>query len=280
MAGGIQLGTEAGSVESKQLDGDVSRIARAIAQAQNQYVFERGHRNLTSDRICEDVRDRAQLPEFTSKNIEIGCVPDGGMWFAGNRDNPNRQLKVVFEAKHQQNAGNAVERWATNRALCQRINPDARYITFATGEGAVENGVLRNYGNAMSVVFPNTEWHYSPDGFTEQEIFEIIRSELGLTIEFDQITRFIIDSPNNNFDDLFTMTPEEILADIAKKQVINSADDHFVQSLTNKSDPLAQVWARLDSQDKPEARDLIIDLITEGRGNTEIANTVVETYIG
>lgn len=280
MAGGIQLGTEAGSVESKQLDGDVSRIARAIAQAQNQYVFERGHRNLTSERICEDVRDRAQLPEFTSKNIEIGCVPDGGMWFDGNRDNPNRRLKVVFEAKHQQNAGNAIERWATNRALCLSINPDARYITFATGEGSVENGVLKNYGNAMSVVFPNTEWHYSPDGFTEQEIFEIIRGELNLDLTFDQISRYITAGTDNNFEDLFTMTPEEILADIAKKQIVNNADNHFVSSLQDKTDPLTQAWIRLDSSDKSEARDLIIDLITEGHANSQIASTVIETYIG
>ena len=193
MAGGIQKGTEAGSAESKRLDGDVRIVAQAIALAQKEYYYEQGHRNLTSDRINEAVRDRAALPEIVAKKITLGCVPDGGMWFDGDRSVKNRQLKCVFEAKHQGRGGNAIERWGTNHDICKAVNPDCLYVTFATGAGANQGEVLHRHGTNMEIIHgQKVKWHYAPDGFSQAEIFEIMKSSLKLeSLVFDNIKPYL-----------------------------------------------------------------------------------------
>lgn len=290
MAGGIQLGTQAGSIESKRLDGDIKRVAEAIAQSIEKYnitnapYFEKGHKNLVAESFSEEKRKASALPELVEMGISLGCMPDGGMWFDGDRSKTNRKLLAVFEAKHQQDGGNAIERWCKNYMLSKGINPDMTYHTLMTGEGAQLGGVLDKFANSMTAA--NGEhcvFHKSVDGFSEEEIFDIMVNALNIKndLTFEQVKPFL-ETRLSRFLDLFEeeLTPEEILADIAKKQIINNADEHFVESLKDKSDPLSVVWARIDSEDKLEARDLIIDLITEGRANAEIANTVVETYIG
>ena len=139
---GIQKGTEAGSEESKQLDGDVKVIAEVIAKAQTHYFYEFGHKNMISERFSDAVKQAASLPELAEMGITVGCVPDGGMWFSGNRSVPKRKLVAGFEAKHQQDGGNAIERWCKNYMLCKGMNPNVKYITFMSGPGAMPNGVL------------------------------------------------------------------------------------------------------------------------------------------
>ena len=280
MAGGIQKGTEAGTVESKLLDGDVRLIAEAINQAQDEYFYERGHRNLLNERYGEDVRSQAQLPELARLGINSGCVPDGGMWFDGDRRQETRKLKVVFEAKHQQNGGNAVERWATNRALCQVIDPAAVYVTFATGAGAVEGGVLHTYGEDMKKAFPNTKWYYSEAGFTQQELAEIMTQELGLSLTFDQIKPHIGFVVNNNFDDLFvTKTPEEILAENAELEQLNRYDDQFVELVQDTGSDIARVWLRIDRGDKIDAKEIAVEMLQQQRPIGEIATTLEDIFV-
>lgn len=276
MARGIQPGTEAGSQESKQLDGSVRRVAEAISRVQTQYYYESGHRNL-GDTYLTETRERAQLPELAQRGIRSGCVPDGGMWFTGDRNDSKRKLVAVFEAKHQQDGGNAQERWATNRAICQSINPRAVYVTFATGEGAQPGGVLHTYGGDMTQVFPNTEWIYSPDGFSEEQIFEIMISRLGLKgITFDQISQYIVNPELPESEP--GLTPEQQLARIEQCQQIITSEVVFTSMISQGNNPVSAVWRKLAGTDKAEARDIIIDMIREGRTPTEIAIEVRRLY--
>jgi len=284
MAGGIQKGTEAGSAESKKLDGDVRVVSQAIALAQKRYHYEQGHRNLTSDRISESVRDRAGLPELVSMGITLGCVPDGGMWFDGDRTVKNRRLKCVFEAKHQGTGGNAIERWGTNHDICTAINPDCEYVTFATGAGAAQGEVLHRHGTNMEIIHgSNVKWHYAPDGFSQEQIFEIMRSTLKLDdLKFNDIKPYL-DSKvrTNHFLSLFeeTLTPEQIMADILVKQKLNSIDDQFMEILQNKRDPLAQAWVRVSREDKPEAKDLALDMLANAYSTKDIAEAYESNFI-
>jgi hypothetical protein len=280
MAGGIQKGTEAGSVESKLLDGDVRIIAEAIARAQNTYCYERGHRNLLNERFGDDVRSQAQLPEIQSRGITIGCVPDGGMWFDGDRKTQGRQLKVVFEAKHQQNGGNAIERWATNHAVCSAINPEASYVTFATGGGAVKGGVLHSYGESMRAIYPNTKWHYSEQGFTQEQICTIMTSELGLDLTFEQVKPHIGFVVDNNFEDLFVVkTPEEIVEETLIKQELNRYDEQFVELLQTPTSPLSRVWAQIDRDDKVDAKEIAVEMLQADARIGEIADILKDIFV-
>lgn len=277
MAVGIQPGQEAGSAESKRLDGNVNRIACAIARAQSTYVYEQGHKNY-GDTYLKETRDRVALPELVKRGVQIGCVPDGGMWFDGSRANPERKLRVVFEAKHQQDAGNAIERWATNHSLCQSINPEVVYVTFASGEGAQEGGVLHTYGESMRSIFPNTRWHYSECGFAPEEIFDIMRETLNLDLTYDQISRFI--DTDSTYEDLFVeLTPEEILADVARKQEIISAEEVAVTLIQQSGNPVNAAWHKLAGEDRAEARDIIIESVQAGLAPQQIAQTLLDTYV-
>jgi hypothetical protein len=284
MAGGIQPGTEAGSKESKQLDGDVRSVALAIAQAQDQYFYEQGHRNLTSGRINESVRDAASLPELVEKGITLGCVPDGGMWFDGDRSTPNRKLKVVFEAKHQGTGGNAIERWGTNHDICKAINPDCTYVTFATGAGAVNGEVLHRHGTNMEIIHgKNVQWHYKPEGFSQEEIFNIMKTTLALdSLTFDKVTPYIGKkiARFTTFDDLFEeLTPEEIVAEMLVKQKLNNVDDLFVEILQDTRNPMTQAWNRISKEDKLDAKEMALDMLNDGETPETIAEVYANTFV-
>lgn len=284
MAGGIQPGTEAGSKESKQLDGDVRVVAQAIALAQKDYYYEQGHRNLTSERINESVRDRASLPELVEKGITLGCVPDGGMWFDGDRTVKNRTLKTVFEAKHQGTGGNAIERWGTNHDICKAINPDCTYVTFATGAGAAEGEVLHRHGTNMEIIHgSNVQWHYKPNGFSQEEIFDIMKSTLKLDqLTFSDIKPYLNTKvQTSHFLNLFeeVLTPEEIVAEMLVKQELNSIDDLFVQMLQDPRNSMTQAWNRVSKQDKLDAKELALDMLRDGESPEDIAEAYAASFI-
>jgi hypothetical protein len=280
MAGGIQPGTEAGSKESKQLDGDVRIIAQAIAQAQNTYYYEQGHRNLTSNRVRENKRDSAALPELVKKGITLGCVPDGGMWFDGDRTKVDRILKVVFEAKHQQDGGNAIERWGTNHDICKFINPEVVYVTFATGEGAREGGVLYRHGTNMHIIHGDrVQWIYSPAGFSQETIFNIMNDRLGLDLTFEKIKPFL-NRKINTFDEFFHVeTEEERLARVAESTARNKAEQDLSRFIQDTKDPLYLVWHKLPRTDLEEAHEIVIEMLQQGEANANIASTLVECFL-
>jgi hypothetical protein len=198
MARGIPKGTEAGSPESKQLDGNVRYVSQAIAWAIQHYsisgapYFESGHKTLTKSRNPELVASRA-LPELSSKGVSLGCIPDGGMWFSGPRTHKHRRLLAIFEAKHQGVRGNAHERWSENYLFSQAVTPGARYHTFMTGAGANKGEILDRHSSSMRGIGLNADFYLKPEGFTQRELFDIMIKALGLEnkLTFSQVKPFI-----------------------------------------------------------------------------------------
>ena len=285
MAGGIQKGSEAGSAESKQLDGDVKNVAEALAQYlraknNNQYFYEFGHQNYSGANFSRKTVSDNALPELAERGVTIGCVPDGGMWFNGPRSQP-RALKVAFEAKHQQDGGNAIERWSKNYLLCYRLNPDVRYVTFMTGEGAKPGGVLHKFGESMRAMNgDNCVFYYEPQGFTPAGICNIIAFTLGLDITFEQIQPYLTQKITNNFNELFeSESVEQRAARLAAADERNRAEVAFSQFSQDPTDPLYPVWHRLPREHRPEAHDIVLDMLQEGKANVVIATELVRCFL-
>lgn len=285
MAGGIQVGTEAGSAESKQLDGDVKVVAEALAhylisKHETKYYYERGHKNLKEGHFNPRVIAENSLPELKEMGITVGCRPDGGMWFDGPRSQP-RILRVAFEAKHQQDGGNAIERWCKNYLLCKGMNPDVKYVTFMSGPGAVPNGVLYKFGHSMVAANgDNCIFYYEPNGFTQEGIFNIMISVLELDLTFDQVQPFFNQKVVNNFHDHFAIeTEEERLAklELANKQ--HQAAVEFSKFAQDPADPLYPVWHRLPKSDKSEAHEIVLEMLQEGTANAVIATELVKCFL-
>lgn len=153
------------TVESAKLDKQLRNVAKTLRnQYADQYDFSWGHNK--------------KSPLWEGQGIQEGFMPDGGAWLLKG----TTQLKVAFEAKHQQNAGNACERMHKNINISKWAGVE-RYVTFMTGEGAEEDGVLYKAAftaltilnppehQAMNVVHSmGFSFFLKPEGFTEQEI--------------------------------------------------------------------------------------------------------------
>lgn len=162
--GGIQKGTVATDEHARKLDKQCKVIKESVFEdLSSKYPGLTMQRKLTKDQIPGGVG---------------ACEPDGGAWFY------NDKLIAVFEGKKQQDAGNAIERWYKNNAICRGINADASYITFATGEGAVENGVISKTLNfahldGFDTYIPGGNSCFrNPDGFTESEMYDIMHTAI------------------------------------------------------------------------------------------------------
>ena len=162
---------------SKKIDDIVKRTARKIySQKLTKLIYEEGHENNST---------RFMLREFIKKGLTRGMKPDGGLWFNmdcySNNGEPNddRKCVYIFEAKHQGNRGNAIERWADNFDTCQQVYPDAKYITFMSGLGCTENGTLTKFAyDKKKLHNDKVEFYLKKEGFTENEIMEIMLSYL------------------------------------------------------------------------------------------------------
>lgn len=287
MAGGIQKGTEAGSEESKKLDNDVKMIAEAIAKVQSKYFFERGHRVYDATKKNKQTIRENAIPEFTKRGVLVGCVPDGGMWYSGDRSDATRLLQFVFEAKYQGVAGNAIERWNNNHFFCSKIFPDVKYITFMTGKGAEHGEVLQKHGSSVTALDPNCVFYYAPEGFSQEGIFNIMISNLGLDLKFEDIKPYIgttskakTKSANNMFAELYEVeTEEQRKARLDEANARYQAELAFAQFSKDPVDPLYPVWHRLPKEVKSDAHSDVIDMLQEGKANAEIASTLVECYL-
>lgn len=155
--GGIQPGTVACDAEARLLD-------EQCKGSMNSVLVE------LESRFGLDVRVQAKLRQDQIPGGVGACAPDGGAWFFRGR------LIAVFEAKKQNDRGNAIERWFKNNYICRKINPEVSYVTFASGEGATARGTI---GKALSVAHLAGFNQYNPgdnscylntQGFTQQEI--------------------------------------------------------------------------------------------------------------
>lgn len=164
-------GDIASSPESKQLDSSTKKAMNKIAaHISCKYYFEKEHVN--------DKSNKRRLPEFVNLGVTLGCVPDGGFWF----DNPrgeNRKLSFVFESKHQNEDGNAIERWGKNYILCKMLNPKVKYVTFLSGSGCAKGKILDKFAETMKILDSEScVFYLSENGFTEEEITSIMMSYL------------------------------------------------------------------------------------------------------
>jgi hypothetical protein len=154
---GIQIGQVATDAEARKLDTQCKTISL--------WIFER-LKEIHGDRIkFQRKLKQDQIPN----NKTGGCEPDGGLWFWDG------VLIAVFEAKKQQNKGNAIERWYKNQYICRKINPNVSYATFVCGEGAVVGGVIHKaldvaHGEFNTYVPGGNSCWMKPEGFTENDI--------------------------------------------------------------------------------------------------------------
>jgi hypothetical protein len=159
-------GDIASSPESKKLDSSTKKVMNKIASnLESKYFFEKEHVN--------DKSNKRKLPEFENLGVSLGCVPDGGFWFDSPRGQ-SRKLCYVFESKHQNEDGNAIERWGTNYLLCKSLNPQVKYITFMSGKGCAEGKILHKYAESMKKISENCIFYLSENGFDEEQIESIM----------------------------------------------------------------------------------------------------------
>lgn len=158
--GGIQPGTIAADAAAQLLDGHCKTARNKIYD--------------TLRTVYPDIRLQKKLMQKQIPGHVGGCEPDGGLWFYDD------VLIAAFEGKKQQNRGNAIERWFKNNYICRAINPNISYVTFCSGAGAYEAGVI---GKILNVAHPHGFNRYhaghnsaflKPSGHTEQEIYTIM----------------------------------------------------------------------------------------------------------
>lgn len=159
--GGIQKGQKATDEHAAKLDNQCKTTSTNIYKVLKQ-------------KYGDDITFQIKLNESQIPGGIGACAPDGGLWFWKN------QLIVAYEAKKQQNRGNAIERWHKNHSMCRIINPNISYVTFACGEGAIVGGALHK-----GIAFQHLEgfdkynpgknscW-MKPSGFSDEEIEKVM----------------------------------------------------------------------------------------------------------
>jgi len=157
--GGIQAGTTAWDKDSLKLDGDLHQIAVELREEfpNLDYVFK-----LSKQQKIDLLGDDC-----------FGFSPDGGAWFS------NGKLVAAFEAKKQGVNGNAIERWWKNASIAECINPDIKYITFCSGQGAKKGEVLDKTRKLAKIIKgENFKFFMNADGFDTKKMKTIVKNTL------------------------------------------------------------------------------------------------------
>ena len=172
--GGIQPGTVATDEKAKKLDKAAKVAAKTLAP-----LMEKKYPKLS----FQEKLDKSQIPGGVG-----ACAPDGGVWLYDDK------IIAVFESKKQGSRGNAIERWFKNNFVIRKTSPDATYVTFTCGEGALPSGpiykALHIAHSGGDGVFNKTEagknnCFYKEDGslFSSSEVLEIMTSTIEASIE-------------------------------------------------------------------------------------------------
>lgn len=164
-------GKVASTENSRKLDQLVKKVAKKINKEQSTtYFYEPGHVNNSTT---------IKLKEFIDHNLTSGQMPDGGFWFDKPWSEDDRKCKYVFEAKFQGNSGNAIQRWADGFAICLKLYPDVKYITFMSGTGCTSSGVLQKHKEKYECLYGDKVVFYlNQEGFTEDDIYEKMMKHL------------------------------------------------------------------------------------------------------
>lgn len=156
--GGIQKGTNATDSLAKEMDNHCKILRDELAM------------------LFPNLKMKKKLLQKEIPFGKGGCAPDGGLWFKDDK------LVVAFEAKKQGEGGNAISRWYKNLYICQKINPEICYVTFAAGPGA--NGVIldtlyiAHEGVFNKFVKNGNSCFISENGFTLEVMRNIMREVL------------------------------------------------------------------------------------------------------
>lgn len=170
MPRGIQPGHVATDAEARKLD---TQCKDAVTRVLEKLKPIHGDRLTVQKKLRQN-----QIPGGIG-----ACAPDGSIWFYDGR------LIAAFEAKKQQNNGNAIERWYKNNYICRTISPTMNYVTFACGDGAVVGGVIHK---ALAIahldgfgkhVKGKNSCFMNPNGFTEDEIMDAMISSITSQLE-------------------------------------------------------------------------------------------------
>jgi len=152
MAGGIQKGTTAYDADSKLLDKTIKSAVSKVKE------------KVSDDFVVYKRLNKKQKEELFGEDC-FGFAPDGGVWFLKNK------LVAVFEAKKQNEGGNANERWWDNATTASHINKKVVYVTYCIGRGAKENKCLYKMGRKANIVYgDNFKFFYNEKGFSEEFI--------------------------------------------------------------------------------------------------------------
>ncbi|MFZ9145443.1 MAG: hypothetical protein ACO209_09515 [Aquirufa sp.] len=165
--GGIQSGTVATDSFAKYLDQTMKSVQGELAEE----LKSQGY-------TCQKKFKKDFLIE---RGVLVGCEPDGGIWFKDGK------VVAAFEGKKQGKGGNAIERWEKNYNICKTLNPDIVYVTFGAREGFEPDGYPYKYAKTMlnreskelNTLYENGQsWFVNPNGFTREEIKEIMKQAL------------------------------------------------------------------------------------------------------
>ena len=159
MAGGIQPGMVATDAQALALDrAGKNAVEIILNRLASQFPTLRHQRKLTQEQIPGGIG---------------ACEPDAGCWFDGDK------LIAVGECKKQGERGNAIERWFKNHFIVRSINPQATYVTFASGEGVIAGNPIHKclhvahsgeFGVINETAIGLNNLHCRVDGFTADEV--------------------------------------------------------------------------------------------------------------
>lgn len=100
-----------------------------------------------------------------------GFKPDGGFWI----DKNTGKVVAVFEAKKEDEGGNAHERWGDNAMTASVMNTDCIYHTFTMGfQKKWKDKAKKSYVEFNNRNLLNTRWSYSEDGYSDEEIEKVM----------------------------------------------------------------------------------------------------------
>lgn len=183
---GIQPGQNVSAGAPQKLDNDLRAVPPIVlADVEVQAAVPEGYtldwvqgvsreelRNILLGRGVHGIPDANHL---------VGYKPDGGIFRL--RGNGHTTHLLSAEAKHQQNQGNAIERWFKNYTASILVAPKLACLVFATGDGAQErgqicktlNGAFLHYAvaNGQPMRQFNHIYIEGPSFFTQVEGFEI-----------------------------------------------------------------------------------------------------------
>ena len=162
MSGG--RGDLATSYLSKKLDNDVNGVSKELAKLFSEHF-----------KVVPMVSDDMWNIHYGEK--VGGCKPDGQLWY----DIKTMQLVPVFEAKKEDEGGNAEERWNDNANTASVMNPECKYHTFAIGKGVRKKWIRRqkkSYVEYNKRGLLDSRWTLEEKGISYEDIKEIMTNTL------------------------------------------------------------------------------------------------------